>query len=392
MIYKAFLNRQEITGFPVKGKDTKEIWGGNTLLWRKEKREVLTVSGIHAYSLIFTNGSQTFAKIMFSDTNGNTKDAIASFSSKKPCFTPLYILDKPSYGERYLHTERFSAEENGYMCVTETTAYTNEDRSHELSLHITIRGFKSGSNFVSPTCVINAGENEYYSHTKIVWQNHGHIYYYTSRYTGETRQWHQVIFKIDFNGTIVEKYETSSSNLSKILNIYASYSTIYSGSRTFLIPMSQIYNICELKSNIFAPEKVSAPGEYVGRTNQKHIFIDFWSTGKKTCNIYKFVNGEFVKIRETETNLRRLFTTVYNNHLIYYTLRENGIQVLDLGDLETGTDSDVKEISDILPASSSMGAELTFAQNGYLYILYRNGAETANNIYLKTHRMFVIPL
>ena len=99
-----------------------------------------------------------------------------------------------------------------------------------------------------------------------------------------------------------------------------------------------------------------------------------------------------MKIRETETNLRRLFTTVYNNHLIYYTLRENGIQVLDLGDLETGTDSDVKEISDILPASSSMGAELTFAQNGYLYILYRNGAETANNIYLKTHRMFVIPL
>lgn len=36
MIYKAFLNRQEITGFPVKGKETSEIWGGNTLLWKKE--------------------------------------------------------------------------------------------------------------------------------------------------------------------------------------------------------------------------------------------------------------------------------------------------------------------------------------------------------------------
>ena len=34
MIYKAFLNRQEITGFPVKGKETSEIWGGNTLLWK----------------------------------------------------------------------------------------------------------------------------------------------------------------------------------------------------------------------------------------------------------------------------------------------------------------------------------------------------------------------
>ena len=33
MIYKAFLNRQEITGFPVKGKDVNKIYGGNILLW-----------------------------------------------------------------------------------------------------------------------------------------------------------------------------------------------------------------------------------------------------------------------------------------------------------------------------------------------------------------------
>lgn len=40
MIYKAFLNRQEITGFPVNGKETTEIYGGDTLLWRK-KEEVI---------------------------------------------------------------------------------------------------------------------------------------------------------------------------------------------------------------------------------------------------------------------------------------------------------------------------------------------------------------
>lgn len=40
MIYKAFLNRQEITGFPVKGKETSEIWGGNTLLWKKEQPQI----------------------------------------------------------------------------------------------------------------------------------------------------------------------------------------------------------------------------------------------------------------------------------------------------------------------------------------------------------------
>lgn len=40
MKYKAFLNRQEITGFPVKGKDITEIYGGNTLLWKKEEKGV----------------------------------------------------------------------------------------------------------------------------------------------------------------------------------------------------------------------------------------------------------------------------------------------------------------------------------------------------------------
>lgn len=35
MIYKAFLNRQEITGFPVKGKDVTKIYGGDILLWEK---------------------------------------------------------------------------------------------------------------------------------------------------------------------------------------------------------------------------------------------------------------------------------------------------------------------------------------------------------------------
>ena len=41
MIYKAFLNRQEITGFPVKGKETSEIWGGNVLLWKKSGFSIL---------------------------------------------------------------------------------------------------------------------------------------------------------------------------------------------------------------------------------------------------------------------------------------------------------------------------------------------------------------
>lgn len=35
MIYRAYANGQEITEFPVSGTSTNEIWGGNTLLWKK---------------------------------------------------------------------------------------------------------------------------------------------------------------------------------------------------------------------------------------------------------------------------------------------------------------------------------------------------------------------
>ena len=65
MIYKAFLNRQEITGFPVKGKETSEIWGGNTLLWKKKqgisiKTDVsdraFTRGQLFYYKLVSTNG------------------------------------------------------------------------------------------------------------------------------------------------------------------------------------------------------------------------------------------------------------------------------------------------------------------------------------------------
>lgn len=34
-IYRAFSNGEEITGFPINGVETQEIWGGDTLLWKK---------------------------------------------------------------------------------------------------------------------------------------------------------------------------------------------------------------------------------------------------------------------------------------------------------------------------------------------------------------------
>lgn len=39
MIYRAYANGEEITGFPINGVETKEIWGGDTLLWKKSEDE-----------------------------------------------------------------------------------------------------------------------------------------------------------------------------------------------------------------------------------------------------------------------------------------------------------------------------------------------------------------
>lgn len=38
MKYRAFANGQEITEFPINGVNTDEIWGGDTLLWKKEQQ------------------------------------------------------------------------------------------------------------------------------------------------------------------------------------------------------------------------------------------------------------------------------------------------------------------------------------------------------------------
>lgn len=44
MRYRAFANGQEITEFPINGVNTDEIWGGDTLLWKKEQGTELQVT------------------------------------------------------------------------------------------------------------------------------------------------------------------------------------------------------------------------------------------------------------------------------------------------------------------------------------------------------------
>lgn len=70
MIYKAFLNRQEITGFPVKGKETSEIWGGNVLLWKKSGFSILeNLRGYVAYQKCVLTSGINMLSVMKSQTS-----------------------------------------------------------------------------------------------------------------------------------------------------------------------------------------------------------------------------------------------------------------------------------------------------------------------------------
>lgn len=71
MIYKAFLNRQEITGFPVKGKETSEIWGGNTLLWKKSGGVRKNIAEYAAFDKCTTTSGVTLVNLISKNYSGN---------------------------------------------------------------------------------------------------------------------------------------------------------------------------------------------------------------------------------------------------------------------------------------------------------------------------------
>lgn len=394
MIYKAFLNRQEITGFPVKGKETSEIWGGNTLLWKKEKaRKPFTVIAYHTDENPVTNGNQIFARFMFS----NKRNYGWAFVNYESPYINTKIEEGGGVAGEYTRTIQACAECNGSICAIETRAYFTTYANNIYSLHITIHSFKN-SKEASSTCVINADEGTSFDEPKSVWQSDGYIYYYIKNRTrtGKTRV-REMVFKIAVNGTLVGKYEKWKEKADDkdaiVIAPYLNLSEISSGSNKYLVNKEGHFIIYELKQNPFDIVNIidtsviplSEYKYYIGFTNNKHIFMSFPKRGSKIGKIYEFIEGEFIEKRTT--NLIEWFdrVCVYKNH-IYAVNDEN---VLDCGDIETGSDDKAKIVGKI-PYSENI--ELIFAQNGYIYIIHYSGKETIGSEASTKHYMTVIPL
>ena len=207
-----------------------------------------------------------------------------------------------------------------------------------------------------------------------------------------------MVFKIAVNGTLVGKYEKWKEKADDkdaiVIAPYLNLSEISSGSKRYLVNMNGHFIIYELKENPFDIINIidtsgiptSEYKYYIGFTNNKHIFMSFSTSGTKTTGkIYEFIEGEFIEKRTT--NLIEWFdrVCVYKNH-IYAVNDEN---VLDCGDIETGSDDKAKIVGKI-PYSKNI--ELIFAQNEYIYIIHYSGKETIGSEALTKHYMTIIPL
>ena len=138
MIYKAFLNRQEITGFPVKGKETSEIWGGDTLLWKKEEqiKEAFTVDSYHIVATV-TNGKVFASKITIEGVNNKRLYGYALFNTQNP-YTDIKVYQQQAAKGTIIDTKLFTeygksiyvAEIKGYYIT-----YANMITSFDITIY-----------------------------------------------------------------------------------------------------------------------------------------------------------------------------------------------------------------------------------------------------------------
>lgn len=398
MIYRVYANRQEITSFPVNGVETDEIWGGDTLLWKKEKaKEAFTVRAYHTYGNPVTNGKQIFTRFIFSGSYANRKYGWAFVNYKSP-YIDTKIEEGGGVPGEYTRTIQACAECNGPVCAVETRAYFTTYANNIYSLHIIIHSFENGKE-TSNTCVINADEGTSFDEPKLVWQSGGYVYYYIKNRTrtGATKI-REMVFKIAINGTLVGTYEKWKEDVddkdTMVIGSYLNLSEITSGSKKYLVNMNGHFAIYELKENPFDIINIidtsgiptSEYKYYIGFTNNKHIFMSFSTSGTKTTGkIYEFIEGEFIEKRTTYLVEWYNRVCVYKNHI--YAV--NGRSILDCGDIETGNDDKAKIIGET-PYSGTV--ELTFAQSGYIYIIRSSGRETTGLEASVNHYMTIIPL
>lgn len=93
MIYRAYANQKEISSFKLGGKDVKEIWGGNTLLWKKD--ETLTLKELFRIYSRYTSSDGILHERSISLMNQSEDGEIYISNMKRAAIAFDYVVSKP---------------------------------------------------------------------------------------------------------------------------------------------------------------------------------------------------------------------------------------------------------------------------------------------------------
>ena len=403
MIYKAFLNRQEITGFPVKGKETSEIWGGDTLLWKKEEqiKEAFTVDSYHIVATV-TNGKVFASKITIEGVNNKRLYGYALFNTQNP-YTDIKVYQQQAAKGTIIDTKLFT-EYGKSIYVAEIKGYYITYANMITSFDITIYDITSKATSAIKLTISASEENTAYDEPLLtdMWIKGGYIYFHAllDQYDGSVSDSYsnviekrEQVFKINLNGGIIGKYERIyDKNVGEVPVSGIANTVINSNGKYYFVKKGDVY-IREIPENPFdISSKLISGKRYIGTYNGKLIYI---SSSRNESKIYEFINDNFVEIRTIgavtiSTYFERI--CIYNNH-IYATNYSKPSEIMDYGDIETGVDADAVNIGTLpYTVASQDSVELMIAQKGRIYIFQKYSDERVGAEASVKHYMTVVPL
>lgn len=359
MIYKAFLNRQEITGFPVKSKDINKIYGGDILLWEKGEqiKEPFTVEAYLPSKYGVINGNRFSIPVKLHDS---TEYWILA-NRKKP-----YIDIKTTVGSYYDNRIQALGEIGGAIC------YLCSEKQNNTSLKITM-SILNGESVITNSYIYSSDNS-----IKLVdatWLMNNHIFVYFSTYDDAIHKYElHIVLEFDLNGKIVEKYvkKTKREDMYKFPILEANFTTVKSGADHYCLYFKGSHMaMYKLAGNPFDSHEIKiSSGTYIGSDNGRHFFLRKLTGSSSNAILYEFINGEFIEKRALEdSGILDINCCICKSHIyigIYGT-------IYDYGDIDDKTEQPRKTI--FKTPSAPRQTNFIHSQGNFLYVFHGTFSE-----------------
>ena len=361
MIYKAFLNRQEITGFPVKGKDVNKIYGGNILLWEKGEqiKEPFTVEAYFPSNSKngVINGNRFSIPVKLHDSSGYWILA----NRKKP-----YIDFKTTVGSYYDNRVQALGEVGGVIC------YLHSENPNNTSLKITMNVL-NGKSEVSNSYTYSS--DNVISLVDATWLMNNHIFVYFSTYDDALHDYElHIVLEFGLNGEVVGKYvkKTKSKDMYKFPILEANLTTVKSGTDHYCLYLKGAFTMMyKLSGNPFDSQRIKiSSGIYIGSDNGRHFFLRNLTGPSSNTILYEFINGEFIEKRVLKDSGVLDINCCICKSRIYIGIYGT---IYDYGDIDDKTEQPRKAI--FKTPSAPRQTNFIHSQGDFLYVFHGTFSE-----------------